>query len=107
MKTSKPLRRISLAAVTLAAGVSLSAHAEYRCKAPPTLQDARACELAKTAGPDALRRFIQRTSSIYGLYFYDYVADADANRWSSARRSDEAQAIAAMDGRDKAKTVSQ
>jgi hypothetical protein len=107
MKTSKPVRRISLAAVTLAAGVSLSAHAEYRCKAPPTAQDARACELAKTAGPDALRRFIQRTSSIYGLYFYDYVADADANRWSTAGRSDEAQAIAAMDGRDRAKTVSQ
>jgi hypothetical protein len=107
MKTSKPMRRLSLAAATLAAGLSLSAHAEYRCKAPPTFEDARACELAKTAGPDALRRFIQRTSSIYGLYFYDYVADADVDRWSTARRSDEAQPIAAMDGRDKAETVSQ
>ena len=107
MKTSKPMRRLSLAAATLAAGVSLSAHAEYRCKAPPTLEDARACELAKRAGPDALRRFIQRTSSIYGLYFYDYVADADVDRWSTARRSDEAQPIAAMDRRDKVKTVSQ
>ena len=107
MKTSKPVRRVSFAAAILAAGVSLSAHAEYRCKAPPTLEDARACELAKTAGPDALRRFIQRTSSIYGLYFYDYVAAADADRWSTARRSDGAQTIAAMESRDKSKTVSQ
>ena len=104
MKTSQPVRRISFAAAALAAAVSLSAHAEFRCKAPPTLEDARACELAKTAGPDALRRFIQRTSSIYGLYFYDYLADA--GQGSTARKSGDAQSIAAVDGRGKAKTVS-
>jgi hypothetical protein len=107
MKTSKQARRISLAGAALAAGVSLSAHAEFRCNAPPTKEDARACELAKMARPDELRLFVQRTSSIYGLYFYDYVTESDSNRWSVARPGGDAQSIAAIDGRDKANSVSQ
>jgi len=106
MKTSKQARRISLAVAALAASVSMGAHAEFRCKAPPTPEDKRACELAKIDRPDELRLFIQRTSSIYGLYFYDYVTEEDVNRWYALRRSEQARSIAADDNRDKEKSVS-
>jgi hypothetical protein len=79
MKTSKP-SRISFAAAALAASVSMGAHAEFRCKAPATPEDQRACELASQDRLDDLRLFIQRTRSIYGLYFYDYVTGADVKR---------------------------
>lgn len=49
-----------------------SARAEYRCDHPEHIADRRACEYAQQS-PDALRRFIERTQSIYGLYFNDYV----------------------------------
>jgi hypothetical protein len=83
MKESKQSSRIPFAIAALAAIVSVSAQAEYRCSAPPTPEDQRACELAKQ-GPDQLREFIQRTRSIYGLYFYDYVTAADFDRWEAA-----------------------
>jgi len=84
MKTSKQSSRISLAVAAVAALVSMGAHAEYRCQAPPTLEDKVACGLAKLDRPDELRLFIERTSSIYGLYFYDYVSPEDVDRWHSA-----------------------
>jgi len=58
------------AGVALAAASLLSAHAEYRCDAPPSSADARAC--AATQGPVQLRRFVERTRMIYGLYYGDY-----------------------------------
>jgi len=100
MKTSKKACCISLVVAAMAAGVATGAHAEFRCKAPPTPEDKRACELAKAARPDELRHFIQRTSSIYGLYFYDYVTQTDADRWYAARPTHEAQSVAAVDHRD-------
>jgi hypothetical protein len=105
MKTSKHANRISIAVAAFAASVSIGAHAEYRCKAPPTPEDKRACELARTDRPDELRLFIQRTKSIYGLYFYDYVTEAEVNHWYAARRSDEARAIAAVDDGNKRESV--
>ena len=83
MTTSRPARHISFAAAALAATVSMGAHAEYRCNGQPLPEEKRACELAKQ-GPDQLREFIQRTRSIYGLYFYDYVTAADFDRWEVA-----------------------
>jgi hypothetical protein len=83
--------------VALVAGVSVAAHAEYRCASPSSQEDRRACELARQDSADSLRHFIQRTSPIYGLYFYDYVRPADFDRW--ARRDDAASSVAAVDGR--------
>jgi hypothetical protein len=80
MTTSKQARLISIAVAAFAASVCIGAQAEYRCNTPPTPEDKRACELLRTDGPDALRWFIQRTRSIYGLYFYDYINEADVHR---------------------------
>jgi hypothetical protein len=81
--------------VAMAASVPLTAHAEYRCDAPSTREDARACELVKHGAPDDLRLFVERTSSIYGLYFDDYVTSADVDRWQAARLEDRATSVAA------------
>jgi hypothetical protein len=84
-----------LLVLAVVAGVCSPAHAEYRCGAPPTSADRRACELAKRGATDELRRFIQRTASIYGLYFYDYVQPEQ----KAARRGTKAPSIAAADRR--------
>ena len=89
----------SILAFTVAMAASVSAHAEYRCSPPSTPEDRRACELAKQDASGELRHFIQRTSSIYGLYFYDYVRASDLDRWEAARRDDGALSVAAVDGR--------
>ncbi len=82
----------------------MGAHAEYRCATPAQLTNAerRACELAELDRPDQLRQFIERTSSIYGLYFYDYVSQRDVDRWDSARGPEKARSIRAADDRAKA-----
>ena len=49
-----------------------SAFAAYRCDNPAGIADRRACAYA-AQGPDALRRFIERTRAVYGLYYWDYV----------------------------------
>lgn len=41
------------------------------CSAPSGVVERRACEYARK-GPEALRRFVERTRTIYGLYFWDY-----------------------------------
>jgi hypothetical protein len=89
MKTSKQARYISLSVAAFAASVSVGAHAEYRCDGQPLPQEKRACNLAKQ-GPDALRQFIDRTRGVYGLYFYDYVTEAEASRWHAAPQSAQA-----------------
>jgi len=95
--TPGPIRALTVAVV--AAGVSVAAHAEYRCTSPSSPEAQRACELARQNSADALRQFVQRTSSIYGLYFYDYVRPADVDRWQAARRDDAAPSVAAVAGR--------
>jgi len=59
----------SLAVVAFA---PMSAHADDRCASPKGSIEERACAMA-AAGPDALRRFVERTRGIYGLYYFDYV----------------------------------
>lgn len=80
----KPNLVLSLAAVTLGWLVATtSAQAEYRCNAPQTPQDKRACELARQS-PQALRHYIWRTRFAYHqLSIYDYVTDADFARWDA------------------------
>jgi hypothetical protein len=100
MKTSKQARYISLSVAAFAASVGMSAHAEYRCDGQPLPEEKRACELVKQ-GPDALRQFIDRTRGIYGLYFYDYVSEADTSRWHAAPQSAQAAPKLATDDRRK------
>jgi len=68
-------RRIQFisAALTFAlmSAVATGARAEYRCDKPLGWGDAKACAKAKE-GVDALRRYIERTRMIHGLYFWDY-----------------------------------
>jgi hypothetical protein len=106
MKTLKQAYGVSFAVTALAAAVSMDAHAGYRCAAPPMPQDKRACELARVDRPDELRLFIQRTSPIHGLYFYDYVTEVDVNRWYVAQRREEARLSMKADDRDKEKISS-
>jgi hypothetical protein len=89
----------------MAASVPVAAHAEYRCASPASPADARACELVKHNAPDDLRHFVQRTNSIYGLYFYDYVRAADFDRWEAARQEDRARSVAAVDAGQSASKV--
>jgi hypothetical protein len=86
MSTSIP-SPILFAIAALAATISATAQAEYRCTAQALPEERRACELVKQ-GPDALRIFINATRGIYGLYFYDYVTQTDSERWHAARRDD-------------------
>jgi len=83
----KTLKWTAVAAV--AAMVCISAHAEYRCNAPSKPEDKVACDLARQDRPDELRLFIERTASIYGLYFNDFVSQQDVDRWDVARSRDE------------------
>ena len=104
MKTSKQSYRTFVAVAAVTGTISMGAHAEYRCKAPPTPEDKVACDLAKLDRPDDLRLFIDRTSPIYGLYFYDYVSQQDVDRWDSVREHQDAQSITTADDRVKAKS---
>jgi hypothetical protein len=79
----------SILAMIVAMGISTAAHAEYRCSTPGllTLWEVRACELARQDTPDALIHYINRINKINaGLYIYDYVGKADAERWEQARQ---------------------
>jgi hypothetical protein len=104
MKTSRQARHISFAVAAFAASACMAAHAEYRCNGNALPAEQRACELAKQ-GPDALRMFVDRTRGIYGLYFYDYVTEADVSRWHAEGRNEPAQPIRAVDNRDKGQSV--
>ena len=63
------------AATALLAAIAFAptaAHADFKCASPNGSIEMRACAMA-AAGPDALRRFVQRTRNIYGLYYWDFV----------------------------------
>jgi len=64
-----------IAVVALAAAPSFAA---YKCDGPTGLVDSKGCAAA-AQGPDALRRFIQRTQPMWGTTWFDYVRD-DATR---------------------------
>ena len=60
------------ASLVLTAAPLHSAHAANRCDVPQVGPDARACAVAAN-GSTELRRFVERTRAIYGLYYWDYV----------------------------------
>jgi len=57
--------------LVLAAAPLLSAHAEGRCDTPQAGPDTKACAAA-SQGKTALRRYVERTRGVYGLYYWDY-----------------------------------
>ena len=62
---------IGVAALAALSIVPVTAQAEDRCARPNGSVEERACAMA-AAGPEALRRFIERTRGIYLLYYGDY-----------------------------------
>jgi len=91
----KRMTRLALLVAASAAAATFTAaqaRAEYRCDEPKSSLDQRVCALAKQ-GPNELRRFIQRTQSIYQLYFYDYANDRDFARWAAEGRREAPQAV--------------
>jgi hypothetical protein len=78
------------AVAAVAATVSVTAQAEYRCDKPALQEDQRACALAQRNSPDELRRFVAISKRIYGLYFYDYVRDGDQDRWDNSQQKNAA-----------------
>jgi len=63
---------ISAPLLAVAAVAAAPAFAAYKCDGPTGLVDSKGCAAA-AQGPDALRRFIQRTQAMWGTTFYDYV----------------------------------
>lgn len=69
-----------------------SARAAYRCDAPRVDGEARACAAA-AQGPTELRRFVERTRGIYGLYYWDY---AQPDQAAAAAAPDAAKLASAV-----------
>jgi hypothetical protein len=70
-------RAVAVALLTAMAFAPSAARAEYKCARPSGSIEQRACAMA-AAGPEVLRRFIERTRGIYTLYYWDYVL---TDRW--------------------------
>jgi hypothetical protein len=72
-----------LAGAFMAGAVALPTYAAD-CKAPKDFIEKKACDKAKQ-GPDALRRFVERTRMIYGLYYWDYAPQGNEPRVAVAQ----------------------
>ena len=93
----------SILAMIVAMGISTvvqadtTVEASFRCSTPGllTLWEKRACELARQDTPDALIHFVHSINRIgAGLYIYDYVGNADAERWEQARQKTRLEPLA-------------
>jgi hypothetical protein len=60
------------ASLAVLAFAPMVAHAADRCANPNGSVEERACAMA-AQGPEALRRFAERTRGIYNIYFFDFV----------------------------------
>jgi hypothetical protein len=94
---------IALALAFAVVSASAEDHTAYLCKAPPTAADKQACAFARLDRPDELRRFIERTHSIYSLYMPNYVAEQDVERWDQARRDAARPSVTAVATRESEK----
>jgi hypothetical protein len=75
------------AAAALVLGVATTASvAAPRCEPPNLPGERMACEKAKES-PESLRRFIERTQSVYSLYFWDYMSEADLDKRAAQRQA--------------------
>lgn len=75
-----------VAAMAPAALIASTALATPRCEAPTFPYDRIACEKAKVS-PEALRRYIDRTRSVYMLYFWDYMSESDLDKYHAQRQA--------------------
>lgn len=86
------MNRIRLSAWSAAAALVLgtfyatAAVATPRCEPPNLPGERMACEKAKES-PESLRRFIERTQSVYSLYFWDYMSEADLDKRAAQRQA--------------------
>lgn len=74
MKTRSLLSVAITALVCALASAAVPAAAAGRCDDARTMIDQRACREA-AQGPDALRRFVERTRAIYALSYYDFAPE--------------------------------
>lgn len=65
------------AGLMMAIAPLVSANAENRCDAEPVGPDAKACAAAAQS-PTELRRYVERTRGVYGLYYWDYAHPSTA-----------------------------
>lgn len=84
MNTSAARTNLSSAAL-LALSLFVAPAYAHRCDAPAPGGEARACA-ADAQGADALRRFVERTRMIYGLYYFDLRREAPDVRADAATR---------------------
>jgi hypothetical protein len=78
LRKDHAMKRFQLAAAMFVSAIVSTptfASDDSRCVNASGSVEQRACAMA-AAGPDALRRFVQRTAGIYGLYYGDF-ASAD------------------------------
>jgi hypothetical protein len=90
----------TLSATLIAAAFAAPAIAAtpYRCDAPQGIGERQAC--AKAAeGATELRRFVERTRMIYGLYFWDFVRPDEAPARTAAAADETKTAATAPVGR--------
>jgi len=97
-----PMAALSGALALILGSAAPSVLAAGRCDRPTVGGEARACA-ARQAGPEALRRFILRTETIYGLSYWDFqpnevpVPGRSAQGWAPLRNAD-AMAMASNPG---------
>ena len=75
MNTSSIARTSLCSAALIALSMPVAPAYAHRCDAPAPGAEARACA-ADAQGADALRRFVERTRMIYGLYYFDLRREA-------------------------------
>ena len=86
--TSRTLLRL-VAGLILGGAFVLPAQAG-NCQNPRDHAERAACEKAKE-GPQALRRYVERTRMIYGLYYHDYAPSMEARAATAPGESKVAQ----------------
>ena len=74
------------AGLVMAAAPLVSVHAENRCDTQQVGADAKACAAA-AQGSTELRRYVERTRGVYGLYYWDYAHPNKATTAASAPTS--------------------
>ena len=81
------------AGVVMAVAPLVSAHAENRCDTAQAGPDVKACAAAAQS-PTELRRYVERTRAVYGLYYWDYAHPNKAAMDASAPASSKVAASA-------------
>jgi hypothetical protein len=79
-----PRALAGIVCLALSAVFSPSAFARSHCDRPQGVAERLACEKVKE-GPTPLRLFIQRSQSVYGLYFYDFAQLDDDAWWTTGK----------------------